>query len=254
MSSTVDKSWVEGPVPLVHTPIYETKKNNTFTTGASHMALMHNAVFRGFNSIYNQALSVPAAQHANFIGYASAWTKLVISHAEAEERDLFPHVEAEMKKPGYFDDTLGEHEAFVSGVQTMSDYLHASAQEPASFKPQTLRDKMDAFLEPFQSHFHSEIKTIAALAAGPEPTEKAAKAFEDWGRTSITNAGYTDVFVFLLLHMDREFEDGLWMNWPPIPGLVKMGLANVFMLRHPGWWQFASSDTAGNVKPMKMWA
>ncbi|KAF1812056.1 hypothetical protein P152DRAFT_474285 [Eremomyces bilateralis CBS 781.70] len=195
MPGPVDKLWVESPIPLVHTPQYETKRNDIFTTGASHMALLHNAILRGFNSIYNQAPSLPRTHHAPFIGYATAWTALVISHHDAEESDLFPA-------------------AFVAGVVDMADYLATTARYPASFSGATLRAKMDAFRALFQEHFHAEIATIAALSTegAGDPEAGEGRASEQWGKRSVTRAGWTDVFVFLVLHMDREWEEGMWGN------------------------------------------
>ena len=39
-----------------------------FTSGASHMCMVHNSLFRGYNSIYHQAPHIAEADKAAFVG------------------------------------------------------------------------------------------------------------------------------------------------------------------------------------------
>jgi hemerythrin-like domain-containing protein len=57
------------------------------------MAHIHNAILRGYNSIYLQAPHVEDADKAAFVGYAMTWYHFVKSHHEDEEAELFPKVE-----------------------------------------------------------------------------------------------------------------------------------------------------------------
>lgn len=54
------------------------------------MALMHNAVLRGYNTMYLQASKIQEEDYADFIGYATTWCNFVISHHDSEEKELFP--------------------------------------------------------------------------------------------------------------------------------------------------------------------
>jgi hypothetical protein len=54
------------------------------------MALLHNAVLRGYNTIYWQAPNVKPEDYAPFIGYTLAWCKFVVTHHDSEEAELFP--------------------------------------------------------------------------------------------------------------------------------------------------------------------
>ncbi len=118
---------------------------------------------------------------------------------------------------------------------------------------------MATFQEPFDSHFHSEIDTIAGLANHPnapvQGTPEAANAsatFASWGKKTVTKAGTTDVVPFFLLNLDHTVEGGLWANWPPIPPPIKWGLINIAGAWHSGWWKFASCDATG--KPRELYA
>ncbi len=57
------------------------------------MCLLHNAILRGYNSIYLQAPHVRDADKPGFVGYCLTWHKFVTSHADDEEAVLFTMVE-----------------------------------------------------------------------------------------------------------------------------------------------------------------
>jgi hypothetical protein len=126
---TNDKQWADGPCSLVATPLYVTKKvyccpsrhgsrewkangpsqTDIFTLGATHMAHIHNAILRGYNSIYLQAPYVTNEDKPEFIGYAQAWFRFVKSHHDDEELDLFPKMEEVVRTKGIWDETHKEH-------------------------------------------------------------------------------------------------------------------------------------------------
>ncbi|KAI2609179.1 hypothetical protein GGR54DRAFT_618745 [Hypoxylon sp. NC1633] len=251
--------WADAPISLVTTPQYATKKTDIFTTGATHMALLHNAILRGFNSVYQQAPHVKAGDKADFIGYALTWHKFVASHHDDEEATLFPKVEDVLGgDKAVWADTHKEHEAFLGGLAAFEKYLRGVEARPADFDGAELVRLMDDFRQPFADHFHSEIDTIAALADHPNapkagsPEEAVASAtFKSWGKSTVTKAGTLDVVPFFLLNLDGTTEDGTWANWPPIPAPIKWGLVNIGGAYHSRWWKFSSC--AGG-RPRKLYA
>jgi hemerythrin-like domain-containing protein len=91
-----------------------TEQTDIFTTGATHMAHIHNAILRGYNSIYQQAAHVKEEDKAAFIGYALAWYRFVKSHHDDEEAELFPKVEQILGTKGVWDETHAEHGKSIS--------------------------------------------------------------------------------------------------------------------------------------------
>lgn len=61
------------------------------------MALVHNMVFRSFNSIWVQAPYVRDEDKLDFVNYALAWYHFVKHHHDDEEAELFPKVEELLK-------------------------------------------------------------------------------------------------------------------------------------------------------------
>ncbi|KAI0407290.1 hypothetical protein F4802DRAFT_554912 [Xylaria palmicola] len=260
MTSTApspSKPWADAPLTLITTPQYETKQTDIFTTGATHMALLHNSIFRGYNSIYQQAPNVKDVDKHDFIGYALTWHKFVKSHHDDEEVSLFTKVEDVLDDKTIWEETHKEHAAFLPGLGEFEKYL-TSLQSAKDFSGTELQRIMSSFQEPFGAHFHSEISTIADLAQHPNapapgsPAEaEAALTFKTWGKSTVTKAGTLDVVPFFLLNLDGTVEDGLWANWPPIPAPIKWGLVNIGGAYHNRWWKFSSC--AGG-KPRQLYA
>lgn len=101
--------WADAPMKLVTTPQYATKKTDIFTKGATHMALLHNAILRGYNSIYQQAPYIEPSENYNFIGYCLTWYKFVKSHHDDEEGILFVQVEQLLNDKTIWTETHKEH-------------------------------------------------------------------------------------------------------------------------------------------------
>ena len=80
-----------------------------FTSGASHMCMVHNSIFRGYNSIYHQAPHIAEADKAAFVGYCLTWYKFVKTHAENEETSLFPRIEELLEDKTIWEESHKEH-------------------------------------------------------------------------------------------------------------------------------------------------
>lgn len=73
------------------------------------MALLHNCIIRGFNSIWLQAPHIKEADKADFIGYSLTWFKFVKSHHDDEEDNLFNKVADILGDEGVWSQTHEEH-------------------------------------------------------------------------------------------------------------------------------------------------
>ncbi|KAF2465510.1 uncharacterized protein BDR25DRAFT_239492 [Lindgomyces ingoldianus] len=249
-ATTPGKPWADGPLKMVKTPMVETGKNDTWTKGASHMALLHNAVLRGYNTIYLQAPHVKPEDYPDFVGYCLAWFKFVKSHHDDEEENLFPKVVEVLGKDDkeIWGQTHDEHEALLPPLAKFNTYL-TSLSSPADLNPSTIMSILKEIEEPLNTHFHSEISVIAALASsGDAPA--AAPIFAAWGKNTVTKAGYADCVPFLFLNFDRTYEDGYWKEWPPMPKVIRFLMVRVSAWWHQGWWRFASCDIDGYPKQL----
>lgn len=147
-------------------------------------------------------------------------------------------------------------ESFLNGLSAYSTYL-TTLPSPGSFDGHKLVKIMSSFQDAFSHHFHHEITTIASfasLASAPQPGSKeadeAAAVFKAWGKKTVTKAGTIDVVPFFLMNLDATYEEGMWADWPPMPGLVRWGLVNLAGSVHWGWWKFASCDGSGQPRTL----
>jgi hypothetical protein len=141
-------------------------------------------------------------------------------------------------------------DAFMPGLAKFQEYL-VGLKSPRDFSGAKLLDIMASFQEPLGVHLQSEVTTIADLASHPRtPKEGSAEekttseTFDAREGKNLMLSGMTDVLPFFLFNFDCDYEDGIWMDWPPIPGPVRWIVMRVSMLLHPGWWKFASCDAA----------
>lgn len=136
----------------------------------------------------------------------------------------------------------------MPGVAKFQEYL-ATLESAQDFSGAKLHEIMESFQEKFESHMRAEVITIAQLSTHPRtPKEGSAEekstqtAFDSREGNAIMKAGVTDVVPFFLFNYDRDFEDGIWKDWPPIPAPVRLVLMSAGKVLHPGWWKFASCD------------
>jgi hypothetical protein len=220
------------------------------------MALVHNALIRGFNSIYVQVPYIRDEVKSDFIGYSLTWAKFATSHHHDEEDNLFIKVAELLQDNNIWTETHKEHEAFIDGVKLFETYL-TSLPDKKALSPERLISIMDSFREPLGHHLHSEVTTIANLSthprAPPQGTLEAAAAadvFKNWGKKTITKAGMADVAPFFFLNLDRTFEQNMWWGWPPMPKAIRWGIVNIAGMYHGNWWKFASCAQDGTPREL----
>jgi hemerythrin-like domain-containing protein len=73
------------------------------------MALSHNVIIRGLNSIYRQAPHLKPEDHADFITYSKCWSEVLDAHHKAEETSLFPQIEAKTGERGIMEANVEQH-------------------------------------------------------------------------------------------------------------------------------------------------
>ena len=73
------------------------------------MALLHNSILRGYNSIFNQIPYIQEGDKEDFMRYSLTWYKFVKSHHNDEEVNLFPKIEELLQDDTVFKETHTEH-------------------------------------------------------------------------------------------------------------------------------------------------
>jgi hemerythrin-like domain-containing protein len=144
------------------------------------MALAHNGIIRGLNSIYLQAPHIPRSDLAtirDFLTYCQCWCESMHHHHDAEETVFFPTIEQITNIQGIMERNIEQHRAFTPGFEHFQEYTRTCA--PKDYDGGKLRSLVEAFAEPLTRHLYDEIDTLRGLDAyDNERIRQAYKRFE----------------------------------------------------------------------------
>lgn len=122
------------------------------------MAIAHNIVIRGLNSIYLQAPNVNLEQDIkDFTEYISIWTTVLRNHHFYEETLYFPWLEEDIGIEGYMGKNVEQHHAFEGGVKSFEEYNEAVREGNEQYSGAKIRSLIDAFGATLAEHLRDEI-------------------------------------------------------------------------------------------------
>jgi hemerythrin-like domain-containing protein len=131
---------------------------------ATQMALAHNGMIRGLNSIFLQAPNIPANDRTiatDFLTYCQCWCESMHHHHDAEEAEFFPSIEEISGVKGLMESNIEQHRAFTPGFEVFYDYVKSC--DPHDFDGAKIRSLVEGFAEPLTRHLRDEIDTLKAL-------------------------------------------------------------------------------------------
>ncbi|KAE8551853.1 hypothetical protein TMatcc_001841 [Talaromyces marneffei ATCC 18224] len=118
------------------------------------------------------------------------------------------------------DEDLEQHRAFIVGFRAVKSYLDSVAETPRRFSGAELISLLDDFAPQLHHHLTDEIPRMVALSRFGNKISML-KIIETEGNRSAQSLSKTGAMIFFLRDSDLEFAEGLWKNWPPIPGPVR---------------------------------
>lgn len=149
------------------------------------MTVVHNALLRGLNAIYNQAVNVSnrgtAQDKQDFANFAHMWATMLNEHHELEETIVFPDINKMTDNAGLMDANVEEHAAFHDGLAQFSDYLQrvrTDAEE--ELDGVKLREIIDSFMPALARHLRNEIETLLKLVEYDDKCD-----WEDWFQNTV---------------------------------------------------------------------
>lgn len=242
-----------GPFKLIETPIHAqktVKPYDQYLEAASGMALGHNAIIRGLNSIYLQAPNITSEDALDFINYAKCWHEVVNGHHEMEETFLFPNIETKTGEKGIMEKDVEQHHAFLPGLKAYKSYLDTCSNNQDSFSGTHLNQLIDAFAPKLLEHLHDEIPSLVSLSRFGDKLPLRNMIAAGGRKTEQSLTGGT---AFFFRNLDFDFEEGLWGRWPPVPAPVWFVLQKTAVAWNGRWWRFASADANGHLKELPAW-
>jgi hemerythrin-like domain-containing protein len=131
---------------------------------ATQMALAHNGIIRGLNSIYLQATNIPREDLTtvqDFLTYCQCWCESMHHHHDAEEQEFFPNIERISGVQGLMRRNVEQHQEFTPGFDLFQTYAQTCPVK--EHDGQKIKNLIEGFAEPLTRHLHDEIDTLRAL-------------------------------------------------------------------------------------------
>lgn len=131
---------------------------------ATQMALAHNGILRGLNSIYLQATHIPREDLGtvkDFLTYCQCWGESMHHHHDAEEAVFFPSIEQISGVQGIMQRNIEQHRAFTPGFDRFQQYSRTCL--PKDYDGRRIRNLIEDFAESLTQHLHDEIETLRGL-------------------------------------------------------------------------------------------
>ncbi|KAJ4346385.1 uncharacterized protein N0V89_010314 [Didymosphaeria variabile] len=169
--------WADQPLSLIPTLPFSKDTSHAAYYVATQMALAHNGIIRGLNSIYLQAAQIPRTEARDFLTYCQCWYESMHHHHDSEEEMFFPDVESITHIQGLMEGNVEQHRAFTPGFEAFEAYTKSCL--PEDYDGEKVRNLIDAFATPLHRHLVDEIDTLKALDRyDSEEIRGAYKRFE----------------------------------------------------------------------------
>ncbi|KAF2804119.1 uncharacterized protein BDZ99DRAFT_546101 [Mytilinidion resinicola] len=202
---------------------------------ATQMALAHNGILRGLNSIYFQAPYIPREDLVairDFLTYCQCWGESMQHHHDAEEEIFFPSIEQISGVEGIMAQNIEQHRAFTPGFDLFQDYARTCL--PKDYDGQKIRSLIDDFAEPLTRHLHDEIETLRGL--DKYDSGRVRQAYQRLEKSLMATDNYR-IAPLVFGTSDRTFEGGMH-DFPSVPFFVPYIIQHVFARRHRGVWRY----------------
>ncbi|KAK7897638.1 hypothetical protein LTR67_004267 [Exophiala xenobiotica] len=249
----MSSQWADKPYALISTDPFSKDSSHAAYYVATQMALAHNGILRGLNSIFLQATHIPPGDLdaiRDFLTYCQCWCESMHHHHDAEEKIFFPSIERISEVPGLMERNIEQHRAFTPGFDLFQDYSRICL--PQDYDGRKIRGLIEDFAEPLTRHLHDEIETLRALdkydsKAIRQAYQRLEKSLMDTDNVRDPLAAcecgnVTDCFQYRIGPLvfgtaDRTFEGGMH-DFPSVPFFVPYIIHYWFARRHRGVWRF----------------
>ncbi|KAH3911700.1 hypothetical protein HBI56_140400 [Parastagonospora nodorum] len=227
--------WADQPYPLITTTAFSKNASHSAYYVATQMALAHNGMIRGLNSIYLQAPHIPhndTSTQRDFLMYCECWCESMHHHHDAEEAEFFPSLEKIAAQPGLMAQNVEQHRAFTPGFEKFHEYVKSC--DVKDFDGPKIQALVHDFAPPLTKHLQDEIETLKALEK--YDSKEVKSAYKRLEKLLMDTDNYR-IAPLVFGTADRNFEGGVH-DFPAVPFFVPYVIHYVFGTKHRGVWRF----------------
>lgn len=156
------------------------------------MALAHNILVRGLNSIYRQAPYVKPGEQKDFVGYAQNFVNVLTVHHDCEEESFFIAVERMSGEVGVMEKNAQQHHEFHAGLEELQGYLNSVADGVETYDGNRIVKIIDGFGTLLAQHLAEEVQCLVELKRfGPDKMRGLADALKAEGQANLVGSYHT---------------------------------------------------------------
>ncbi|KIO34542.1 hypothetical protein M407DRAFT_16517 [Tulasnella calospora MUT 4182] len=228
-------------------PIPDGDWRDIFDTQAIKMALLHNAIIRGFNSLlyYSGKVQPGTKQLNSFLRYGLENCRFIHHHHDNEETMYFPFLESKMGE-GRMSSNVRGHEAFQKPFIAFEEHINVLLKDPSKWDVNTFCQGIHAFMPPLREHLVEEIDTLKSSEVAKylkaEEIREFDKKFEEIIKAQLDFSKGPQ-----LAYINGDGVNGAW--FPPIPSFLVFLIKYAMWWPHSDMWVYGCCDKHMNVKP-----
>jgi hemerythrin-like domain-containing protein len=160
------------------------------------MALVHNLMARGLNSIYLQAPYVQPKDERSFLRYIRHWHNLLEVHHTGEEEGFFDDVEEMAGEKGIMAANVNQHHLFHDAEREFIAYVDACLAKTQTYDGKKVVKMIDAFGPVLVQHLADEIPTLLGLKKYGEKMRPVVERFDKEGEKNMVSEHVLFFFFF----------------------------------------------------------
>ncbi|KAG8927458.1 hypothetical protein FRC01_007470 [Tulasnella sp. 417] len=238
----------EPTVKLFHClPVPAGDLNDIYEIQPVRMAILHNIILRGFNSMiyYSGEVTAGTKKYTSFLSYCNQMIRLVHRHHSIEETIFFPWLETKLGE-GAMGGNIEGHESFRAPLATFGELLEDLRSGKATWDLNTFRKSLYELVELLRPHLEEEIETLRPEKLKDHVPEDEFRAKEKAAERQIMREASL-ITNTPILYVNGDSVNGAW--FPPIPPPITFLMKYPLWLVHSDWWEFGSCDKHKRVKP-----
>ncbi|KAG9041917.1 hypothetical protein FS837_011575 [Tulasnella sp. UAMH 9824] len=228
-------------------PVPTGNLNDVYEMQPVRMAILHNIILRGFNSMiyYSGEVTAGTKKYTSFLNYCNEVINFVHHHHSIEETLFFPWLETKLGE-GAMGGNLEGHEKFRAPLASSEELLANLRSGKATWDLGTFRNSLYELVEVLRPHLEEEIETLRPEKLKDHiPVDEFRTKEKEAEKVIMKQTSLiTDIPIFFI---NGDGVNGAW--FPPLPPPIAFLAKYPLWLIHSDWWAFGSCDKHRRVKP-----
>ncbi|KAG8969880.1 hypothetical protein FRC03_000126 [Tulasnella sp. 419] len=225
-------------------PIPSGDRSDLAALQSIRMAVLHNIIIRGINSMISYAPEIQTSELPAFLKYCEQFDYFLHHHHALEEEVYFDMIEKKLGQ-GSMKDNVDGHQTFKAPYEAWNKSRESLAKGEAKWNPSDFIAEIRAFTEPLLEHLKEEIDTLKVDVIREKFTPAELQHIEKTMEAA-SKKGLNPVWHPPFLFINGDGVNGKW--FPPAPAPVIFLCRDVLFRLHTDVWKYGCADKNMKVK------